>query len=136
MADETNLTETAAAEATAVVETEPTVKKRRGPHRAKTGTDAAVGETSGKVVKERKKRVPKAAKVADAVSDGPAAVAGKRRRRMAKPAEPIVETAPASASDEIAELMKLEEENKRLRQALAEKLRAENADLRKRLGLA
>ncbi len=29
----------------------------------------------------------------------------------------------------------LEEENKRLRKSLAEKLRGENADLRKRLGL-
>ncbi|WP_349644510.1 hypothetical protein [Rhizobium calliandrae] len=44
-------------------------------------------------------------------------------------------TAPASARDEMADLIKLEEENKRLRKLLAEKLRAENADLRKRLGL-
>ena len=43
---------------------------------------------------------------------------------------------PASAADEMADLLQLEEENKRLRRTLAEKLRAENADLRKRLGLA
>jgi hypothetical protein len=35
----------------------------------------------------------------------------------------------------MVDLIQLEEENKRLRAALAEKLRAENADLRKRLGL-
>ncbi|NTF59360.1 SyrB-like regulator [Agrobacterium rhizogenes] len=40
------------------------------------------------------------------------------------------------AIDEIADLIQLEEENKRLRKTLADKLRAENADLRKRLGLA
>ncbi|HAU73959.1 MAG TPA: SyrB-like regulator, partial [Agrobacterium sp.] len=34
-----------------------------------------------------------------------------------------------------AEFVHLEEENRRLRKLLAEKLRAENADLRRRLGL-
>jgi putative transposase len=42
---------------------------------------------------------------------------------------------PAPAGDEFADLVQLEEENQRLRKILAEKLRAENADLRKRLGL-
>lgn len=37
--------------------------------------------------------------------------------------------------EELADLVRLEEENQRLRKLLAEKLRAENADLRKRLGL-
>ena len=37
--------------------------------------------------------------------------------------------------DEFAEFVHLEEENRRLRKRLAEKLRAENADLRRRLGL-
>jgi hypothetical protein len=35
----------------------------------------------------------------------------------------------------MADLLQLEEENQRLRKLLAEKLRAENADLRKRLKL-
>ena len=42
---------------------------------------------------------------------------------------------PVSADDEIAEFIALEEENRRLRKLVAEKLRAENADLRKRLGM-
>jgi putative transposase len=42
-------------------------------------------------------------------------------------------SAPAE-TDEIVDLMKLEEENKTLCKQLSEKLRAENADLRKRLG--
>ncbi len=43
--------------------------------------------------------------------------------------------APIAAIDEMADLLQLEEENQRLRKLLAEKLRAENADLRKRLKL-
>ncbi|QFI68712.1 hypothetical protein EKH55_3838 [Sinorhizobium alkalisoli] len=44
-------------------------------------------------------------------------------------------TKPLPAGDELADLVQLEEENRRLRKLLAEKLRAENAELRKRLGL-
>jgi putative transposase len=40
------------------------------------------------------------------------------------------------ASDDFADLLKLEEENQKLRRALSEKLRTENADLRKKLGMA
>ncbi|TCP80822.1 putative transposase [Rhizobium sp. PP-CC-2G-626] len=39
----------------------------------------------------------------------------------------------ASLGNELADLIKLEEENQRLRQLLAEKLRAENTELRRRL---
>ncbi|NTI46149.1 transposase [Agrobacterium rhizogenes] len=42
---------------------------------------------------------------------------------------------PIPVGDEFADLVQLERENQRLRQILAEKLRAENAELRKRLGL-
>ncbi|MBY5766695.1 transposase [Rhizobium leguminosarum] len=43
--------------------------------------------------------------------------------------------APLSMDDELAEFIQLEEENRRLRGLLSEKLRAENANLRKRLGI-
>lgn len=42
---------------------------------------------------------------------------------------------PIQGDDELAEFIQLEEENRRLRKLLAEKLRAENADLRRRLGV-
>ncbi|KNY31091.1 hypothetical protein SAMN05892877_116114 [Rhizobium subbaraonis] len=45
-------------------------------------------------------------------------------------------TAPVDAIDDMAELLRLEDENRSLRRQLSEKLRAENADLRKRLNLA
>jgi cell division protein ZapA (FtsZ GTPase activity inhibitor) len=50
-------------------------------------------------------------------------------------AEQTASAAPMTAIDEMADLLQLEEENQRLRKLLAEKLRAENADLRKRLKL-
>ncbi len=41
----------------------------------------------------------------------------------------------SSPSDDLQDLLKLEEENQRLRKSLADKLRSENAELRKRLGM-
>ncbi|AXA43297.1 hypothetical protein DLJ82_5736 (plasmid) [Rhizobium leguminosarum] len=109
-----------------------------------------------KVRKPRaKKAVPEAASAAISVQPAVAsnATAGKQKRgRKAKSDEgatsakraPVkrapkaVQTATApsvAAVDEFADLLQLEEENQRLRKLLAEKLRAENADLRKRLNL-
>ncbi|UWU25991.1 transposase (plasmid) [Rhizobium sp. CB3060] len=45
-------------------------------------------------------------------------------------------TVSVSVDDELDEFIQLEEENRRLRKLLSEKLRAENADLRKRLGMS
>ncbi len=110
------------------------------------------------VKKERKPRVKKAAAetVSAAVSAQPApnatAVKPKRGRKAAKSDEAAtsakrapVKRAPkavqaaaapsVAAVDEFADLLRLEEENQRLRKLLAEKLRTENADLRKRLNL-
>ncbi|WP_132537228.1 transposase [Rhizobium sp. PP-F2F-G48] len=65
-------------------------------------------------------------------------------KRSEKPAEgastpklssPSKAAATPSLSNELADLIELEEENQRLRQLLGEKLRAENAELRRRLEL-
>ncbi|MGR8965010.1 transcriptional regulator (plasmid) [Rhizobium leguminosarum] len=110
--------------------------------------------------KQRKPRAKKAAALetapADAAAEPAAALTGagggKRRGRKAKvieaassakparvsrapKAEQTASAAPMAAIDEMADLLQLEEENQRLRKLLAEKLRAENADLRKRLKL-
>jgi len=126
-----------------------------------TSADAPiVVETPIAPKKQRKPRAKKAAALespsADAMAEPAAALAGaggvKRRGRKARVIEatasakraPVrrapkaVQTAPAApmtAIDEMADLLQLEEENQRLRKLLAEKLRAENADLRKRLKL-
>ncbi len=47
----------------------------------------------------------------------------------------VQSVAPVSVDDELTEFIQLEEENRRLRRLLSEKLRAENANLRKRLGI-
>ncbi|WP_082935739.1 MULTISPECIES: transcriptional regulator [unclassified Rhizobium] len=110
--------------------------------------------------KQRKPRAKKAAALetasADTTAEPAAALAGaggaKRRGRKTKGIEAAASakrapvgrapkavqaaaTAPMTAIDEMADLLQLEEENQRLRKLLAEKLRAENADLRKRLKL-
>ncbi len=111
--------------------------------------------------KQRKPRVKKAAAetVSSAVSAQPAATsnaaavkpkigskaaksdeaATSAKRAPVKRAPKAVQAAAApsvTAVDEFADLLQLEEENQRLRKLLAEKLRTENADLRKRLNLA
>lgn len=63
------------------------------------------------------------------------AIKGRGRKRAPRVPEQAPEASPVSALDEMADLLQLEEENRRLRKALADKLRAENSDLRKRLGL-
>lgn len=60
--------------------------------------------------------------------------AGTAEEPAAKP-QPSAKPEPSAGIDTLADLVALEEENKRLRLQLAEKLRAENAELRKRLGL-
>lgn len=61
------------------------------------------------------------------------------KKASAKPAvalaTPKASEKTVSADDEIAEFIALEEENRRLRKLVGEKLRAENANLRKRLGM-
>ena len=111
-------------------------------------------------VKQRKPRTVKAAadanpsQVVDAALDSITPTAGKQKRGRkartipaASPAKskPLnrarrttdaAPTTPADPIDDMAELLRLEDENRRLRKQLSEKLRAENADLRKRLNLA
>ncbi|MGK6317498.1 transcriptional regulator [Neorhizobium sp. DT-125] len=139
----------------------PALQETRMADENNTMTDAEMPAAAAPDVpkKERKPRarkaVPEAASAA--VSAQPAvasnAVAGKPKRgRKAKSDEgatsakraPVkrapkavqAATAPSVAAvDEFADLLQLEEENQRLRKLLAEKLRAENADLRKRLNL-
>ncbi|EJC64799.1 hypothetical protein Rleg5DRAFT_1571 [Rhizobium leguminosarum bv. viciae WSM1455] len=117
---------------------------------------AAAPDVPKKVRKPRAKKVvpataPVTVSAEPAVASG-AAVGKQKRGRKAKPDEgtPSAKRAPVkrapkavstaaapsvAAVDEIADLLQLEEENQRLRKLLAEKLRAENADLRKRLNL-
>ncbi|APO70116.1 hypothetical protein IE4872_PC00085 (plasmid) [Rhizobium gallicum] len=79
------------------------------------------------VDKQGRGRKPKASVGTNATKSVPV----KRGPRTDKAAA----AAPTSVFDDLAGLLQLEEENQRLRKLLAEKLRAENAELRKRLNL-
>ena len=109
-------------------------KKTRQPRKPKAVTEASVSadaSSSEKPVKKtRAKRGSKA--LAVQVSKPTGRRVSKQDANRASVTETVSE--PSQQSDEFADLLKLEEENKTLRKQLSEKLRAENADLRKRLG--
>ena len=117
------------ADAPAAVEAEPAPKKQRKPRMKKAfsdvaGADTAVGLAGGNGQKRGRK--PKALAGASAAKGEPVKRALKDEQTAAVEASP---------GDEIADLLQLEEENQKLRKLLAEKLRVENADLRKKLKL-
>ncbi|MBO9195132.1 hypothetical protein J5277_13560 [Rhizobium sp. 16-449-1b] len=136
MADETSMSptvETPPAEAPAASKE----KKTRAPRKPKVAAEAAVGASVSTAAKKtrgpgKKKAAATEAAVSAPVVKTPAAAA---KAQPAKREPRKAETAPA-VIDGFAELLKLEEENQKLRKALSEKLRAENAELRKRLGTA
>jgi hypothetical protein len=109
-------------------------KKRRGGRRkasADTSGDEAARSSSAKPTAKRGR--PKAAG-RDKTARGPGRAKGSA---PVEPSSASVDTAPDTAAplDEMEDLLQLEQENQRLRKRLAEKLREENATLRKRLGL-
>jgi len=113
----------------------PAPKKQRKPRAKKAAAETASAAvsaqpaTASNAAAEKPKRGRKAKSEEGATSAKRAPV--KRAPKAVQAA-----TAPSvAAADEFADLLQLEEENQRLRKLLAEKLRAENADLRKRLNL-
>ncbi|WP_245280263.1 SyrB-like regulator [Pseudorhizobium pelagicum] len=118
------------------VATEVPAKKQRAPRRQK----AAVEASKAAPVKRRKrlnqddKSSAQPAETAAAAPVSAKAAPTRGRSRTPKQVEPTA-TTPDRALDDMADLIQLEEENKRLRKTLADKLRQENADLRKRLNL-
>lgn len=137
MADEMNATAnsgTAPANA-------PKEKKTRAPRKPNTVAEAAVPTSVSEPAKKtrgRRKSVENAqvvAPVAPVAAKKAASVKTAEKKQAAKRG-PRKAQAVAPASDDFADLLKLEEENQKLRKALAEKLRSENADLRKKLGAA
>ena len=127
MAEENNIS---VAETHEVAATEPPAKKTRQPRKPKSTVEASAVTSAQPAKKSPAKRASKAA---------PA----KNTKTTARNTNPVSSKAAAvgaqvlatvAHSDELADLIKLEEENKNLRKQLSEKLRSENAELRKRLG--
>ncbi|AJD44598.1 transcriptional regulator SyrB protein (plasmid) [Rhizobium gallicum bv. gallicum R602sp] len=145
MADENNtgsITEVAETDPTAKV---PAPKKPRALRGQKASAGATVAASLGKTAQlpsDRKKRGPGAGQAkltpqetqVTGKSTSKDAIKNTSRKRTTKQIAQSAK-APLPALDEMADLARLEEENKRLRKTLADKLRAENTDLRKRLGL-
>lgn len=146
MADENNtdsITQTVETDASAKT---PAAKKQRAPRRQKAVAEATVAASTAEAVKAprgRRKHGEQAAETTPAPVETPVVNQRKTRgpNKGAKKTRATNQTGQAAkasvpALDEFADLAQLEEENKRLRKTLADKLRTENADLRKRLGLA
>ncbi|NTJ11627.1 SyrB-like regulator [Rhizobium lusitanum] len=146
MTDENNTGSIAEAVETDAPAKTPAAKKQRAPRRQKAVAEATVATSTAEAVKVprgHRKRGEQAAETTPVPVETP--VVNQRKTRgpnkgpkKTRAARQTGQAAKASvlATDEFADLVQLEEENKRLRKTLADKLRAENADLRKRLGLA
>jgi hypothetical protein len=132
MADENDTTTDADAPAAAAPDI---AKKLRKPRAKKASAEIGSGEaatepaaaSNASAGKQRRGRKPRSSEGAMGAKRGPV-------KRGPKAVQTVAVPLPA-AIDEMADLLQLEEENRRLRKLLAEKLRAENADLRKRLNL-
>lgn len=123
MTDENNTA--ISADAPAIVAPDAPKKERKPRARKAVAATASSVEVAAKPAAGQAKRgrKPKSPETVSAAKRAPV----KRARKTA---------ASAVAIDEMAGLLQLEEENQKLRKQLAEKLRAENADLKKRLNLA
>ena len=136
MADETINPNTAGGAATETPVTAAPTKKTRAPRGSKKiAQPVSLMPTAATEKPAKKTRAKRGSKNAAATTETPAVEVKKRATRQprAKSIEPATAVS-TPALDDIADLLKLEEENKQLRKQLSEKLRAENADLRKRLG--
>ena len=152
MADESNTGPVAAAVATDAEVKAPTAKKQRSPRRPKAAAEPVQASSKASAAEPRRyseqekserlklieTQVTEGSTLKDAIkSAGISEQTYYHWKGAAKPVErkDTKSTKPRPAGDELADLGQLEEENQRLRKLLAEKLRAENAELRKRLGL-
>jgi hypothetical protein len=126
VADDTNTSNDA--EAPAIEDAPVAQKKQRRPRAKKTVVATAAETAPGGGIDGRKKRGREAGE-----SEGP--VAFNRAPKLTPKADQTADEVAPSAGDEMEDFLQLEAENQKLRKLLAEKLYAENADLRKKLRL-
>lgn len=137
MADETSVTEPTSTEAETALPKTPEPRKR-GPRAKSAASETAPSDASVEAPAVKKARVKRGSKSV-AAEMKPSVRRGGRKAKAA--VDKVVDSAQqvvlpvTAAGEEMEDLLQLEQENRRLRKLLAEKLRTENADLRKRLGL-
>lgn len=161
MADESNIVPPVETAETDAAVSKPAGKKRSSPGRQQ-AAGAQVKAAAAKTSKQRKhsehERAEKLRQIETQVAEGSttirdaiksAGISEQTYYHWKKIAEPVGRTAgevaddvkertdstPITAGDDLQDLLLLEAENQRLRKLLAEKLRAENTELRKRLGM-
>ena len=133
MADETSVTEQASTEPETAMPNVPEPKKR-GPRAKKAAWGTATSDALVEAPAAKKTRAKRGSK-SFVAEEKPSARRGGRKANAAVGSAPQPASPVTAAGEEMEDLLHLEQENQRLRQLLAEKLRAENADLRKRLGV-
>lgn len=154
MADENNTGPAAVVEATDAEANTPAAKKQKPPQRQKTtvepsqsgskATAAKSQATKRKSYSEQEKagklelietQVTAGSPLKDAIKK--VGISEQTYYNWKRTGTPVVRRneKPVPPGDELADLVQLENENQRLRKLLAEKLRSENSELRKRLGL-
>lgn len=155
MADEPNLDASTQTVEAAPVAAAAETKKRRSPAKrtetrtpvAKEPSREASAATKPKSRRHSEsERLEKLSQIEHLLSEGSTLKAAAKEAgisdqtfyqwKRAAPSSDAKSADPAPTEDSLTTLIELEAENLRLRRLLAEKLRAENADLRKRLGTA
>lgn len=110
------------------------VKKTRAPRRSKEQIAADLAaKKAGKGARSAKAGRANTSASISAKAPGKTSVKAATAKTAKPAASPSVSN---EANDGFAELLELEAENQKLRMSLSEKLRTENAELRKKLGLA
>jgi len=123
-----------------VIPAAPPEKKKRAPRQKKAVANSVVAVSSAaesKLGRGRKDVAPAEVPLTEAKKRGgrgktPETAVPARADKVEAPVKVL--SPRVSSGYEISDLLELEAENQRLRKALAEKLRQENDDLRKRLG--
>lgn len=143
----------AAAEGAVKAET-PETKKARRPRKAKAEPTPPARTNGGKAISQgdgasaltargprkvysEKERAQKLAQIERSISGGATLKSSVKQAGISEQTYYLWKkaAAPASNNDDLKDLIALEEENKSLKSLLAERLRNENAELKRRLGL-
>ncbi|PSJ63157.1 transposase [Pseudaminobacter soli (ex Li et al. 2025)] len=142
--------EVEAAQSATIAEAPETKKKTRRPRKAKAEPKAPVRTSGakaaeapagavriGRKVYSAKERAQLLGEIEQSISRGESIRSAVKRAGISEQTYYHWKkaAAPVSESNDLKDLLALEDENKRLKSLLAERLRKENAELRKKLGL-
>lgn len=123
-------------------------KEPARPRRTKSSSKAATpengakpnskrGRAAGRKVYSESERAQKLSQIQKSTGDGATLKSAIKQAGISEQTYYLWKkaAAPAPQSDDLKDLLALEEENKRLKSLLAQRLRKENAELKKKLGL-